>query len=116
MPNSPNPEAPNDLRARLDVMVRERVKQRSISQLVGKSHLFFYPLVALDLLSERDDLRSQLDASQARVGKMKEALEAMLKCSACENGCDPTDMSCATNLAHAALQASSPLPGSTEVE
>lgn len=48
-----------------------------------------YEAKILALRVERDELR--------------EALKDLLACSPCRNGCDPKDMTCATNKARAAL-------------
>ena len=40
---------------------------------------------------------------RARVTELAEALEGMLDCSACRNGCAPDDMTCATSGARLAL-------------
>jgi len=46
---------------------------------------------------------ARIVANHNAVPKLVEALRAMLECSRCTNGCAPDDMTCATNLADAAL-------------
>lgn len=68
-------------------------------------------LFVADCMSEKD--RSDIDEDRANADlivlavnnheKLVEALKTLLECSPCQNGCDPNDMTCATNAARSLL-------------